>query len=102
VCLHDCPFLAATSESESIVWVVNIAEVVWCLAVAAGGGTQVFLAHVRRWKHDKLFFKLAKKAFRVEDVTNGAGPGYLPASDEDSHTKGALRIYELTAFQTMT
>lgn len=69
------------------------------LIVAAEGGTQVILAHVRRWKHDKLFFKMAKRGFQVEDVTDKAGPGFVPTSGEVSHTKGALRIYELTNLQ---
>ena len=69
------------------------------IAAAAQEGTQVLLAHVRRWKHDKLFFKMARKAFKIGDVTDRAGKGFLPADAEASHTKGALRIYELTSLQ---
>ena len=52
----------------------------------------VLLAHVRRWKRDKRFFKALSKTFSITDITSTV--------DEDvsqfaSNTRGALRLFQL-------
>jgi hypothetical protein len=52
----------------------------------------VLLAHVRRWKSDRLFFQAAKKRFHVADISACIDP---LACARTSHARGALRLFEL-------
>ena len=62
------------------------------LPSAGGSSTVILLAHVRRWKSDKRFFKAVGKAFAVSDITSSIDKD---ASLLNSNTKGALRLFEL-------
>jgi hypothetical protein len=59
---------------------------------AGSGSTRLVLAHVRRWKSDKLFFQRARKLFAIEDITCAVDP---QAGFHSSHTKGARRLFAL-------
>ncbi len=66
-------------------------------AFAGGTDTVILLAHVRRWKSDKRFFKALGKVFSISDITS--------TIDKDAHlltsnTKGALRLFELRRHRT--
>ncbi len=54
------------------------------------------LSHVRRWKHDKIFFAAARKVFEVSDVTSEIDGQVRSDEKQASHTRGALRLYKLT------
>ncbi|KAK9819756.1 hypothetical protein WJX72_002004 [[Myrmecia] bisecta] len=56
-------------------------------------GTQILLAHVRRWKSDKHFFSKARQSFTVTDITHTVDAG---AADCSSRTRGAMRLFQLT------
>jgi hypothetical protein len=62
------------------------------LRCAARPDTVVLLAHVRRWKNDKRFFKALTKLFTVTDITSSIDS---KASLVTSNTKGALRLFAL-------
>ena len=51
--------------------------------------TITLLAHVRRWKSDTRFWRLAKKDFNVVDLT------VSEAHQSSAHTKGALKLFRL-------
>ena len=57
----------------------------------------VLLAHVRRWKSDKRFFKAVGKAFAVSDITSTVDKD---AGLVNSNTKGALRLFQLRRHKT--
>ncbi|CAL5219246.1 g1040 [Coccomyxa viridis] len=68
------------------------------LVMLGGKDTVLLLAHVRRWKSDKRFFKALSKGFSVSDITS------IIDKDADllsSHTKGALRLFELRRHKTL-
>ena len=46
-------------------------------AFAGGTDTVILLAHVRRWKSDKRFFKALGKVFSISDITS--------TIDKDAH-----------------
>lgn len=58
-----------------------------------GPSTRIFLAHVRRWKSDKTFFKALGRLFCISDITSNIDSD---AALVKSNTKGALRLFELT------
>lgn len=62
------------------------------LSAAGGPDTVILLAHVRRWKSDKRFFRALGKAFHVSDISSTIDQD---ASLLSSHTKGALRLFEM-------
>ncbi len=64
------------------------------LSLAAGEGTAIFVANVRRWKHaESLFFKPAKKLFTLKDMTPSIQLQNAPLlRDMAGHNR--LRLYE--------
>ena len=63
-----------------------------CSAAHCGSDVSILLAHVRRWKSDKHFWRLARKVFDITDVTSDDASGYARL---DSRTKGAMRLFRL-------
>ena len=62
------------------------------LHCAGGPSTVVLLAHVRRWKRDKRFFKALSKTFSITDITSTVDED---ANHFTSNTRGALRLFQL-------
>ena len=75
-----------------------------------GAGTEILLAHVRRWTSDRRFFRMLRSArFAVEDATcsqeDGVedGANYTEAARADGghpkggslHERGACRIFRI-------
>ncbi len=65
----------------------------WMLVLYVGGKSYL-LAHVRRWKSDSMFFKQLRKHFELVDITAEIQTGAALLS---SHTRGASRLFQLTA-----
>ena len=63
-----------------------------CSAAHCGSNVSILLAHVRRWKSDKHFWRMARRVFKITDVTSHNASGYARV---DSRTKGAMRLFRL-------
>ncbi len=91
--------------------------VVPTLVCMTGAGTEILLAHVRRWTSDRRFFRMLRSArFAVEDATcsqedggdNGADHTTAAGADGGNrkggslHERGACRIFRIHRTKSRT
>ena len=84
--MHAVALCFSQSLSIAAAWNLTV------LRCAGGPKTRILLSHVRRWKSDKIFFQQARKLWDVTDISECLDP---TAKQTASHSRGALRLFEL-------